>query len=128
MSRTIVSSIGLSAPLRMSVSLIGVLTGPRIFSTASSSFRPRTDWPSIFGNIVASKNASLGGGRIVDRGDDLDEFVFHRDFDAEAAEFTLGLGAHVFGILRIHVARMRIERRKHAVDGTLDQLVFLRAA
>jgi hypothetical protein len=42
-SRTIVSSIGLSAPLRISVSLIGVLTAPRIFSTASSSFRPRTD-------------------------------------------------------------------------------------
>ena len=75
-------------------------------------------------DVVAGKNAGLGGGRIVDRGDDLDEFVFHRHFDAETAEFTLGLGAHVFGILGIHVARMRIERGEHAVDGVLDQLVF----
>jgi hypothetical protein len=33
-SRVIETSIGLSAPLRMMVSLILVLTGPRIFSTA----------------------------------------------------------------------------------------------
>ncbi len=78
------------------------------------------------GNEVAGENAGAGRGRVVDRARDLDEVVFHRHFDAEAAEFAAGLGAHVLGVGRVHVARMRIKRREHAIDGILDQLVVLR--
>jgi hypothetical protein len=91
-SRTIVSSIGLSAPLRRIVSLIGVLIAPRIFSTASFELQAANLFAIDLGDIVAGEHAGLGGRRVVDRRDDLDEFVFHRDLDAEAAELTLGLG------------------------------------
>ena len=45
-SRTIFISNGSSRPLRITVSVIGVLTGPRIFSTACSSVRPAICSPS----------------------------------------------------------------------------------
>ena len=74
------------------------------------------------GDDVVGEDAGAGGGRLVDRGDDLDEAVFHRDLDAEAAELAAGLHLHVAEALGIHVARMRIEGGQHAVDGRFDQL------
>ena len=47
------------------------------------------------GDDVVGHDAGLGGGRVVDRCDHLDEAVFHRDFDAEPAEFAAGLDLHV---------------------------------
>ena len=65
---------------------------------------------------VIRHQASLGGGRVVDGRDNLDDAVLHRDLDAETAEFTARLDLHVPEILRAHVGGMRIERRQHAVD------------
>ena len=75
------------------------------------------------GDQIARLNAGLGGGRVVDRRDDFDDVVFHRDLDAEAAEFALGLGLHVLEVFFVHIARMRIERGQHAVERGFDQLV-----
>ena len=69
--------------------------------------------------------SGFGGGRVVDRRDHLHQTVFHRHFDAEAAEFALGLDLHVGEGLRVHVAGMRIERRDHAFDGVVDELLVL---
>ncbi len=74
------------------------------------------------GDDVVGHDAGLGRGRIVDRRDDLDQAVFHRDFDAETAEFAARLHLHVAEALRIHVARMRIEPGQHAVDRRFDEL------
>ena len=73
------------------------------------------------GDDVAGQNARLGGRRVVDRRHHLDQAVFLRDFDAEAAELALGLHLHVAEALGVHVARMGIERRQHAVDRRFDQ-------
>ena len=78
------------------------------------------------GDDVVRHHAGLGGRRVVDRGDDLDEAVLHRDLDAEAAEFAARLHLHVAEALRVHVARMRIEPVEHAVDRLLDQLAVVR--
>ena len=78
------------------------------------------------GDDVVRHDAGLGGGRLVDRGHDLDEAVFHRDFDAEPAEFAAGLHLHVAEALGVHVARMRIEPGEHAVDRSFDQLAVVR--
>ena len=74
------------------------------------------------GDHVARQHAGLGRGRIVDRRHHLDEAVFHRDLDAEPAELAMGGLLHVAPALLIHVARMRIERGDHAVDGAFHQL------
>ena len=71
---------------------------------------------------VVRHDAGFRGGRLVDRRDDLDEAVFHRDLDAEPAELALGLHLHVAEVLRVHVARMRVEPVEHPVDRLLDQL------
>ena len=110
----------------MMVSLILVFTGPRIFSTAWLRVRPWTCSPSSCGDDVVRQDAGLGGGRVVDRRDDLDQAVFHRDFDAETAELAARLHLHVAEALRVHVARMRIEPGEHAVDRLLDQLGVVR--
>ncbi len=69
------------------------------------------------GDDVIGHDAGARGGSLVDGGHDLDEAVFHRDLDAEAAELAAGLHLHVAEALGIHVARMRIEGGQHAVDG-----------
>ena len=75
---------------------------------------------------VVRQDAGFGGGRLVDRRHDLDQAVFHRDFDAEAAELAARLDLHVAEALGVHVARMRIEAREHAVDRRFDQLGVVR--
>ena len=75
---------------------------------------------------VVRHDAGLGGGRLVDRGDDLHEAVFHRDLDAEPAELAARLDLHVAEAFRVHVARMRIEPVEHAVDCLLDELGVIR--
>ena len=77
------------------------------------------------GDDVVGHDAGLGGGRIVDRRDHLDQAVFHRDLDAETAELAAGLHLHVAEALGVHVARMRIEPGQHAADGGFDQLAVV---
>ena len=69
---------------------------------------------------------SSRGRRLVDRCDHLDEAFLHRDLDADPAELALGLHLHLPELVRAHVARVRVERGEHAVDGALDQLRFVR--
>ena len=52
------------------------------------------------GDEVVGLQAGLGGGRVVDRRDDLDDAVLHRDLDAEAAELAARLHLHVAVVLR----------------------------
>ena len=73
------------------------------------------------GDEVVGLQAGLGGGRVVDGGDDLDDAVLHRDLDAEAAELAARLHLHVAVVLGAQVGGVRVERRQHAVDGRLDQ-------
>ena len=80
------------------------------------------------GDAVARLDAGLGGGRAVDRRDHLDQAVFLRDFDADAAELALGGDLHVVIGLGVHVAGMRIEIGHHALDGGVDQLAVLHRA
>ena len=74
------------------------------------------------GDQIARHDAGLRGRRAIHRRDHLDEAIFHRDLDAEAAELAVRGLLHVVPGLLVHVARMRIERGDHAVDGALDQL------
>src|SRR4029077_8349707 len=75
---------------------------------------------------VVRHHSGLGGGRMVDRGDNLHQAVFHGDLDAETAELPARLHLHVAEALRVHVARMRVEPVEHAVDRLLDQLGVVR--
>src|ERR1700749_1080244 len=119
LSRTSVTSIGLSEPLRTIFSRILVLTGPRIFSTAWFRVRPCTCSSSSWVMMSLAMMPGLDAG---DRRDRLDQAVFHGDFDAEAAELAAGLHLHVAEALGVHVARMRIEAGQHAADRRLDEL------
>ena len=64
--------------------------------------------------------------RVLDRRDHLDRPVLHRHLDAEPAELSARLHLHLAELFAVHVGRMRVERREHAVDGILDQLVVVR--
>ena len=64
-------------------------------------------------------------GRVVDRRDDLDEAVFHADFDAEPAELALRPDLQFAERLLVEIRRMRIESRQHAVDRFGDELLVL---
>ena len=77
------------------------------------------------GDDVVGHDAGLRRRRVVDRRDDLDQAVFHRDFDAEAAELAAGLHLHVAEALGVHVAGVRIEAGQHAADRGLDQLAVV---
>ena len=118
-----VTSNGSSLPLRSRRRSILLSTGPRIFSTASLSDRPITGSPSMWVTKSPGCDPGLGGRRVVDRRDDLDQAVLHRDLDAEAAELAAGLHLHVAVFLGVEIARMRVERGQHAVDRRLDQLL-----
>ena len=125
-SRVSLTSIGSFDSLRWILRVTAELTGPRILSTAWLRFRPCTGSPSIWVMTSLARMPAAGGRRLVDRGDDLDEAVLHGDLDAEAAELAAGLHLHVAEALRVHVARMRIERGQHAVDRRFDQLGLVR--
>ena len=71
---------------------------------------------------------AFDGRRVVDRRDDLDQAVFHRHFDADAAERSLGLDLHVGEGLGVHVAGVRIEIGDHAFDRGVDQLAVVDGA
>ena len=95
---------------------------PRILSTASFSVSALDVLTVDLDDQVIGHDAGTRGRRVVDRRDHLDDAVLHRDFDAQPAELAAGLDAHVLELLGVHVARMRIERGQHAVDGGFDHL------
>ena len=105
------------------VSLISLLTGPRIFSTASGRVMPCDRLAVDMRDEVAGLQPGARRRRVVDRRDHLDQAVLHRDLDAEPAELAAGLHLHVAEVLGVHVARMRVERGQHAVDRGFDQLL-----
>ena len=77
------------------------------------------------GDEITRLHAGLGRGRVIHRRHDLDQSILHGDFDAETAKLAFGLDLHVLVFLGIHIARMRIQRGQHAVDGGFDQFVIL---
>ena len=121
-SRVIETSNGLSAPLRMMRELdLGVDRAAHLLDRlveGEALHRLAVE----MGDDVVRHDAGLGGGRLVDRRDHLDQAVLHGDLDAEAAELAAGLHLHVAEALGVHVARMRIEPGQHAVDRRFDQL------
>ena len=74
------------------------------------------------GDQVARPHAGPRGGRVVDRGDHLDEAVLLRDLDPEAAELAARLHLHVAEAARIEIGAVRVETLQHAVDRVLDHV------
>ena len=72
---------------------------------------------------VAGLHAGALGRGIVDGGDDLDEAVFHADFDAEAAEFAAGAHLQILEAVGVEIAGMGVEAGEHAADGIFQQLL-----
>jgi hypothetical protein len=70
---------------------------------------------------VARLHARARSGRIVDRGDHLDEAFFHADFDAQPAKLALRADLQLPERFLIEVGRMRIETGQHAVDRLGDE-------
>ena len=124
-ARVSVTTIGLVSPLRTMVSVIWVLGLPRMRFTASLSVMPLTDVFVELDDQVAGLDAGARRRRIVDRRDDLDEPVFHADFDAEAAEFALRADLQLAECILVEIGRMRIEPREHAGDGFGDELLVV---
>src|SRR5262249_8604717 len=124
-ARVMETSIGLSWPLRMILSLIFEFSGPRIFSTAWLRVSPCTGSSSRGVVMFLGMMPALAPRRSSGRGHDLDKPVLHGDLDAEAAELAPGLHLHVAEALGIHIARVRIESGQHAVDRRFDQLAVV---
>ena len=74
---------------------------------------------------VIGQNAGTRGGGVVNRGDDLDEALFLRHFNAKATKLAGGLRLHVGIALGVHVAGMRIQRRQHSIDSCFDELLLI---
>ena len=70
---------------------------------------------------VARLDTGAIGGRVLDRGDDLDEAVLHADLDAEATEFTLRRNLQILEGVGVQIGGMRIEIGQHAADGMGDE-------
>jgi hypothetical protein len=62
-----------------------------------------------FDHQIAAFDARLECGRVFDRGDDLDEAIFHADFDAQAAKFALGANLEFLEGFVIQIGGMRVE-------------------
>ena len=56
---------------------------------------------------------------------DLDEAVFHADFDAQAAELALGADLQVLEGVGVEIGGVRIEVGEHAGDGIGDELLVV---
>ena len=77
------------------------------------------------GDEVAGLDAGAVGRGVVDGRNHLDPAVFHGHFNAQAAEFALGIDVHVLGVLGVQIAGMGIQRTKHAVQGRFHQLFII---
>ena len=75
---------------------------------------------------VAGAKASPLGGRIVDRGNDLDETtVFLPDFDAQAAKFAGRADLQVLECFGVQVGGMGVEIAQHAANRVFQQILVL---
>ena len=52
----------------------------------------------------------------------VEDLVLHGDFDADAAELTLGFDLQFFEFLRGHEGGMRVQGAHGAVDGAINQV------
>jgi hypothetical protein len=75
---------------------------------------------------VARQNSGPRGRRIVNRRHHLEDAVLHVDLHAKTAELAAGCRLHVAIALRIHVARMRIERLDDSVNRCGKELFVVR--
>jgi hypothetical protein len=62
----------------------------------------------------------------VDRRDDLDQSVLHRNLQPQPAKLAVGVGLHFAKAFCVHVVRERIKRAHHAIDRGRDELVVVR--
>ena len=70
-----------------------------------------------FQDQVAGLDAGLAGRGAVHRGDDLDEAVFHGDFDTQAAELAGGGDLQIVELIRGQVAGVGVQFVEHAANG-----------
>ena len=121
-SRTIETSIGWSAPLRMILSRVLVLIGPFILFTACSRVSPCTASSSIW--VIRSPDrmpafaagvSSIGATTLTRPS----SIVTSMPSPPNSPWVVSCMSRQA---LLVHVARMRIERGDHAVDRRLDQL------
>ena len=73
------------------------------------------------GDVIAGLDPGAVGRRVLGRGDHLDRPILGRNGQAEAAVIAFGGGLELGEVGRLGIARMRVERRQHAVDRALDQ-------
>src|SRR5215831_19271546 len=111
--RVIETSIGLSRPLRMILSLILVLARP--LDSLIKREPPHRRLVEM-GDYVIWHDAGICRGCSIDWGHDLNQAVLHRKFDTDSSKFAARLHLHLAETLGIHVARMRIEPSKHSID------------
>ena len=72
---------------------------------------------------VARLDTGAVGRRILDRRNDLDEAVFHTDFNTESTEFALRADLQILEGICVEVGGVRVEIREHAADRVRDQLL-----
>ncbi len=74
---------------------------------------------------VASLQTGLLCGGVVNRGNDLDEAVFHADFNAQTAKFATGTNLQFLEFVFIQIGRVRIKAVEHPTDGVGHQILVL---
>ena len=124
-SRTMVTSNGLSRPLRTIVSLIGA-AGLAAHLLDRFVERVAVDQLAIdVGDVVAGLDARLPRRRVLGRSDHLDRPVLHSDRQAEPAVAAVDQGLQRVVVGAFGIRGMRVERGQHAIDRALDQSVVV---
>ena len=65
------------------------------------------------------------GRCVIDRGDDPDHAIFHRNFQTQPAEFPMGVDVHLTKGFRIKIDRVRIKTVQHPLYGIVQQLTVI---
>ena len=79
--------------------------------------------PVHLDDAVAGLEAGLVRRGVLDRRNDRDEPVLHRDVDADAGELALGVDLQVLEGVGRQQRGVRVEPLEHPVDGLLDQVL-----
>jgi len=74
-------------------------------------------------NLVTGLDADTLGRRIFNGRDNRENPILDADLNAKTTESPLGIDLHLPEGLRAHEGTVGIKRRKHAVDGAVDQLL-----
>src|SRR5215467_4048902 len=124
-ARIIVTSTGLSWPLRMILSFILEFSGPRILSTAWLRVSPCTGSPSRWVMMSLAMMPALAAGVSSIGATTLMRPSSIVTSMPRPPNFAAGLHLHVAEALGIHVARMRIEPGQHAVDRRFNEFAVV---